>query len=183
MARTTAVMVHSPLRLSRCLPHVGDIGSYEPFGGEVSPGRKCPITSSVSDCTAVRAAPCRESVRSPAGRESVEVTRRMKPTNPVYTGLPTTIFEVMSRLAIEARRDQPRPGFPGCRRPRRRQAGRGGGARPGPQPVSADDGPGRAAPGGGRSQPALLRPRHRLADARCWSPPAPPRRCPTAWPG
>lgn len=25
----------------------------------------------------------------------------MKPTNPVYTGLPTTIFEVMSRLAIE----------------------------------------------------------------------------------
>ena len=25
----------------------------------------------------------------------------MKTTNPVYTGLPTTIFEVMSRLAIE----------------------------------------------------------------------------------
>ena len=25
----------------------------------------------------------------------------MKPTNPVYSGLPMTIFEVMSRLAIE----------------------------------------------------------------------------------
>jgi N-succinyldiaminopimelate aminotransferase len=37
---------------------------------------------------------------------------RMKPTNPVYTGLPMTIFEVMSRLAIEHRAINLGQGFP-----------------------------------------------------------------------
>ena len=36
----------------------------------------------------------------------------MKPTNPVYTGLPTTIFEVMSRLAIERNVINLGQGFP-----------------------------------------------------------------------
>ncbi|MCX5479159.1 aminotransferase [Kaistia geumhonensis] len=36
----------------------------------------------------------------------------MKPTNPVYTGLPTTIFEVMSRLAIEHKSINLGQGFP-----------------------------------------------------------------------
>lgn len=36
----------------------------------------------------------------------------MKPTNPVYTGLPTTIFEVMSRLAIEHQAINLGQGFP-----------------------------------------------------------------------
>ncbi|SHE64516.1 Aspartate/methionine/tyrosine aminotransferase [Kaistia soli DSM 19436] len=36
----------------------------------------------------------------------------MKPTNPVYTGLPTTIFEVMSRLAIEHKAINLGQGFP-----------------------------------------------------------------------
>ena len=33
--------------------------------------------------------------------------------NPIYEALPTTIFTVMSGLAREHRRDQPRPGLPG----------------------------------------------------------------------
>ncbi len=36
----------------------------------------------------------------------------MKPTNPVYTGLPTTIFEVMSRLALEHKAINLGQGFP-----------------------------------------------------------------------
>ncbi len=36
----------------------------------------------------------------------------MKPTNPVYTGLPMTIFEVMSRLAIEHKAINLGQGFP-----------------------------------------------------------------------
>ncbi|HWJ72057.1 MAG TPA: aminotransferase [Kaistia sp.] len=36
----------------------------------------------------------------------------MKPTNPVYSGLPTTIFEVMSRLAIEHKAINLGQGFP-----------------------------------------------------------------------
>lgn len=36
----------------------------------------------------------------------------MKPTNPVFTGLPTTIFEVMSRLAIEHKSINLGQGFP-----------------------------------------------------------------------
>src|SRR6478672_4647424 len=36
----------------------------------------------------------------------------MKPTNPIYTGLPTTIFEVMSRLAIEHKAINLGQGFP-----------------------------------------------------------------------
>src|SRR5690349_10503209 len=36
----------------------------------------------------------------------------MKPTNPIYTGLPTTIFEVMSRLAIEQKAINLGQGFP-----------------------------------------------------------------------
>ena len=36
----------------------------------------------------------------------------MKPTNPVYTGLPVTIFEAMSRLAIEQRAINLGQGFP-----------------------------------------------------------------------
>jgi len=36
----------------------------------------------------------------------------MKPTNPIYTGLPTTIFEVMSRMAKESGAINLRQGFP-----------------------------------------------------------------------
>ena len=36
----------------------------------------------------------------------------MKSTNPIYTGLPTTIFEVMSRLAIEQKAINLGQGFP-----------------------------------------------------------------------
>ena len=36
----------------------------------------------------------------------------MKSTNPVYTGLPMTIFEVMSRLAIEHKAINLGQGFP-----------------------------------------------------------------------
>ncbi len=36
----------------------------------------------------------------------------MKPTNPLFTGLPTTIFEVMSRLAADTGAINLGQGFP-----------------------------------------------------------------------
>ena len=70
--------------------------------------------------------------------------------NPIFSSLPTTIFEEMSGLARDAGRGQPRPGLPG-------RSGAGGDPRQGRrrgaerlQPVSADGRPAGAAPGGGR---------------------------------
>ena len=67
--------------------------------------------------------------------------------NPVFAGLPTTIFEAMSRLARETGAVNLGQGFPDDAGPAdvRQKGGRGGARRL--EPVSADDGPARAAPG------------------------------------
>ena len=108
--------------------------------------------------------------------------RPMKSTNPIYTGLPTTIFEVMSRLAIEHKAINLGQGFPDVDGPEdiRRFAAEALIAGPNQYPPMMGVPELRQAVA--EPNRALLRPRRRLADARCWSPPAPPRRSPTASP-
>ena len=92
----------------------------------------------------------------------------VKPANTLLSGIGTTIFTVMSALAVEHDVDQSRPGLPRHRRPGRRGAGRGRCAAGRPQPVSADARRAGTAPGRRRRQPPLLWPGGRLGDARWW---------------
>ena len=75
--------------------------------------------------------------------------------NPIFANLPTSVFEVMSRLARETGRGQSRPGISRRSRPggRRRKAAEA--VRRRLEPVSADDGPARAARRGRGPLPAL----------------------------
>jgi hypothetical protein len=50
-------------------------------------------------------------LQAPAANDLCKVTS-MRPTHPLYTGMPTTIFEVMSRLAIEHKAVNLGQGFP-----------------------------------------------------------------------
>ena len=90
----------------------------------------------------------------------------MKPVNSTLSRYGTTIFTVMSALASEHGAVNLGQGFPDdglppstCWRAPRKRSCTG-------QPVPADDGPCRAAPGRGRARPPLLRPRGGLADRR-----------------
>ena len=74
--------------------------------------------------------------------------------NPIFAELPTTVFEVMSRLARETARSISGQGFPDDPGPEDVRA-QGGRRRPRRlEPVSADDGLAGAAPGRGRALPA-----------------------------
>ena len=88
----------------------------------------------------------------------------MKATNSIYTGLPTTIFEEMSRLAMAHGAVNLGQGFPDVDGPEdiRRKAAEALIA--GPEPVSADAGRAGAARGGGGELAAL--PRARVDPAR-----------------
>ncbi len=107
----------------------------------------------------------------------------MPTTNTIYTGLPTTIFEVMSRLAREHDAINLGQGFPDTDGPEdvRRAAAEALIAGPNQYPPMLGLLALRQA--GGCGQQALLRHRGGIGRPRCWSPPAPPRRCRTAWRG
>ena len=62
----------------------------------------------------------------------------MKPTNSVYTGLPTTIFEEMSRLAIAHNAVNLGQGFPDVDGPEEIRRAAADGADRRAEPISAD---------------------------------------------
>ena len=74
----------------------------------------------------------------------------MKTTNPIYTGLPTTIFEVMSRVAKEHGAINLGQGFPDVDGPEDIRRFAAEEIIAGAEPVSADDGGAGTAPGGRR---------------------------------
>ena len=96
----------------------------------------------------------------------------MKPTNPVFTGIDTTVFETMSRLAMAHNAVNLGQGFPDVDGPDDIREVAAKSLMDGPEPVSADAWPPRPAGGGRGEQQAVLRVGDRRAerghgDIRC----------------